>query len=303
MKFVLLYNPNSGKAKGAESAAAIAAALGARAHEVSSVTTAEPELFELKLAGTDGAVLIGGDGTVNRSLACCERSSVPIYHFPMGNQNLFARECGHTADIPRTVALLESRRTRKLDLGILANTSDLSNPRRFAIMVSLGPDAAVIHRLSATRTAARGHFVYTLPILEEAWDAIRSPKPPVLRVWVDGKKVADDAGWLVVSNSRHFALRIDPGMSSAQGVDPTDGMLDVAFFPICSRIGILPWLVRCRLGGAGAHPAFVGGRGKEIVVEGVAPWQVDGEAGKTCKPGERLRFECRQGAITVFCLE
>lgn len=303
MKFVLFYNPNSGKAKGAESAAVIASALRARAHKVESFTTAEPEVFESNLPDADGAVLIGGDGTVNRSLASCERSGVAIYHFPMGNQNLFARECGHTADVAHTVALLESRRTRKLDLGILANTSDLANPRRFAIMVSLGPDAAVIHRLSASRTTARGHFVYTTPILEEAWDAIRRPKPPVLRVWVDGKKLADDAGWLVISNSRHFALRIDPGMASAQGVDPTDGLLDVAFFPIRSRLGILPWLIRCRLGTAGAHPAFVGGRGKEIVVEGAAPWQVDGEAGNACKAGERLRFECRPGAIRSFCSE
>jgi hypothetical protein len=48
-----------------------------------------------------------------------------------------------------------------------------------------------------------------MPFLEEAWDAIRNPKPPALRVWADGKKVADDAGWLVVANSRQYALRLD----------------------------------------------------------------------------------------------
>lgn len=301
VKVVVLHNPRSGKGRGAAAASELDVRLRERGHDAVAISTGQEAELETALAGAGALIVVGGDGTLHRSLGACERSRVPVYHYATGNQNLLARECGHRADAGRAIAAIEAGRTRAMDLGVLASLADLSTSRRFALMASMGPDAAVIERLSRSRGKAAGHFVYLMPVLEEAWDAMRHPRPPVLRVWVDGKKVADDAGWLVISNCRSFALGMDPGAACAGGVDPSDGLLDLAFFPLRSRLGVLTWMARCRLGTAGAHPAFVGVRGSEIVVEGKSPWQADGEAGQPPTDGQKLRFECRKGALSVFC--
>ncbi len=301
MTVVILFNPRSGRGKALEYVASLRAALAARGHDVVEVSASESQELEQNLTGAGALVIVGGDGTVNRTLPIAERAGTPIYHFPTGNENLFARECGHVQDSARTVAILEAGKTRRLDLGVVARTSDLGGAKRFALMVSLGPDASVISRRDAAQSGSKGHSGYAIPILEELWDAIRNPRPPALRVWVDGKKIADDAGWLVVANSPRYALRLDPGMACRDGVDPSDGALDVAFFPLRSRLAIVRWFWRCWFSTAGGHPAFIGARGREIVVEGAAPWQIDGESGGVTTAGDRLRFECRPGAVKVFC--
>ncbi|QKK09344.1 MAG: hypothetical protein HND58_15050 [Planctomycetota bacterium] len=43
-------------------------------------------------------VAVGGDGTVYHALPQLLRSKTPVYHAPAGNENLFAREFGMTAN-------------------------------------------------------------------------------------------------------------------------------------------------------------------------------------------------------------
>lgn len=299
MKVAVLYNPSSGHGRAQAAADRLLPHLRDRGHEVVALTIAQSDRLDEVVAGAASLVLVGGDGTVASSLAAAERLALPIYHVPTGNENLFARAFGHTAD-PATVATIIERATpRPVDIGIAAHTSDLTKPTRFAIMLSLGPDASVIHRLGAVRTKTSGHFAYMRPVLYELAAALRGQRLPALRVWVDGKKVADDAGWLVVANMRQFALGVDPGASTGD-VDPSDGLLNVAFFPMRSALGLLPWAARCWLGRAASHPAFIGTTGREIVVEGDGPWQFDGEVGRVLASPDRLRIESRPAAIRVL---
>ncbi len=299
MKIVVLYNPTSGRGRAQAAVDRLLPHLRERGHEVVVLTIAESARLD-DAAGRAGAlVLVGGDGTVASALGAVERLGVPIYHLPTGNENLFARAFGHAAD-PATVAtIIERGTTRAIDLGIAAHTGDLANPTRFAIMLSLGPDASVIHRLGKVRQSVSGHLAYALPVLKELKSVLAGARLPALRVWVDGKKVADDAGWLVVANMREFALRVDPA-AAAGDVDPSDGQLNIAFFPMRSAVGMLPWAARCRLGSAASHPAFIGATGREIVIEGDGPWQFDGEVGRVLAAPDRLRIEARPVAIRVF---
>lgn len=298
MKVVVLHNPTSGRARAAELSASLEAALQTEGFQVDSVSTADTTQLDARLAGASAFVIVGGDGTVNHALEVCERTKVPVYHFPTGNENLFARACRHHAVLPRVVASIRRGATRSIDVGLLANVSDLSRVRRFAIMVTIGPDASVIHRLGAVRTNSRGHLVYVRPILDELWDAIRHPKPPVLRVWVDGKKIADDGGWLVVANSRQYALRIDP----ARHADMADGLLEVVFLPASTSLGLLARVVGARLRWPG--PGVIRGRGGRIRVraEGLALCaQIDGEAGPAAAAGGLdLDFGVEQASLRVL---
>ncbi len=299
MKIVVLYNPTSGHGRAQAAVDRLLPHLRERGHEITTLTIADSTRLDEAAAGAAALVLVGGDGTVAAALAPAERLRVPIYHVPTGNENLFARAFGHTIDPAAVATTIERGTTRAVDLGIAAHTADLANPTRFAIMLSLGPDASVIHRLGKVRQSVSGHLAYASPVLKELQSVLTGARLPAVRVWVDGKKVADDAGWLVVANMRQFALGVDPGASTGD-VDPSDGLLNIAFFPMRSALGLLPWAGRCRLGWAASHPAFIGAIGREIVVEGDGPWQFDGEVGRVLASPDRLRIEARPSAVRVF---
>lgn len=299
MAVLILYNPHSGRNRAEAYARELESAFASRSIPASALSTSEATDLAPALVGKAALVIIGGDGTVNRALEACIRAAVPIYHFPCGNQNLFARACGHTRDIAVAVAAIAGGQTKSLDVGAVAKVSQIDQARRFALMVSFGPDASVVERLCSRPRTAKGHWAYLRPVLAEALEATIHPRPTPLRVWVDGKKVADDAGWLVVGANTPYALGLDP---CAQGEvsEAGDGLLDVAFFPLKFRLGILRWMVRCSMRTAGQHPAAVRCRGKAVVVEGAGPWQFDGDAGGRLEPGERLRIECLDSPITCF---
>lgn len=299
MPVLILYNPHSGRNRAEAYARELESVFASRSMPASILSTSEATDLAGALAGKDALIIIGGDGTVNRALEACIRAPIPIYHFPCGNQNLFARACGHTRDVADAVAMIAGGKTKSLDVGVVAKVNQIDQARRFALMVSMGPDASVIERLSSRPRGAKGHWAYLRPVLAEALEATIHPRPAPLRVWVDGKKVADDAGWLVVGANTPYALGLDP---CAQGeVFPAgDGLLDVAFFPLRFRFGVLRWMARCWMRTAGAHPAAIRCRGKAVVVEGAGPWQLDGDAGGRLEAGERLRIECLDSPITYF---
>ncbi|MBX3380131.1 MAG: hypothetical protein KF805_08540 [Phycisphaeraceae bacterium] len=299
MSVLILFNPHSGRSRAESYAAGLRAALEARGIACRVVSTADPIPLPELLPGVAGLVIIGGDGTVNRALEDCSRTGVPLYHVPCGNQNLFARACGHVRDVEIAAASIAGGKTGVLDVGVVAKTDQFERAKRFALMVSFGPDAAVIERLCSRPRGAKGHWAYLRPVLAEALEATIHPRPAPLRIWADGKKIADDAGWLVVGANTPYALGLDP---CAQGeVSPSgDGLLDVAFFPLRLRFGILRWMARCRMRTAGQHPAAVRCRAKAVVVEGAGPWQFDGDAGGRLQEGERLRIECLDRPITYF---
>jgi len=141
------------------------------------------------------------------------------------------------------------------------------------LMVSVGPDAGVIRRLTALRKRAIGHLAYIGPVVRE-W--IRPSFPP-LTVEVDGRRMIEgQRGSLLVANSRQYALRIDP----AHRADMADGLLDVVFLPGARARSVLAWAARCRLrrdiersGGV-----YVQGREARVSSHEPGPYQIDGDA-------------------------
>ncbi|MBX3388181.1 MAG: hypothetical protein KF691_01855 [Phycisphaeraceae bacterium] len=299
MQALIVYNPHSGMTRAARFADELQAALKSRAVESRAVEVGESLDLRGELGDCRALVIMGGDGTVNRALETCAQLGVAIYHFPCGNQNLFARACGHTRDVEFAAALVAGGKTATLDVGAVASVDHLDKARRFSLMVSFGPDASVIERLCSAPRRARGHLAYLGPVLAEAFDAIVHPAPQPLRVWVDGKKIADDAGWLIVAANTPYALGLDP-CALGETPKPGDGLLDVRFFPLRSRLGVFKWMARCTFKTAAQHPALVCCRGKAVVVEGGGAWQLDGDAGGRLNSGEKLRLECLDSPITYF---
>ena len=112
--------------------------------------------------GTEVAVVLGGDGTLNEAANGLARSSCALAALPGGSTNVFARTIGLPNDpIEATGDLLEAlaaRSIRRVGLGSV-------NGRYFLFHVGMGFDAAVVEqvekRASLKRYAGHPLFVYS----------------------------------------------------------------------------------------------------------------------------------------------
>lgn len=294
MTVLILHNPRSGKGRAAPLVEALSRALRARGLEPRAVEAGSPE-FPAALRGARAAAVIGGDGTVHYALPNLAAARTPIWIIPTGTENLLARELRMTPSADAAAAAIERAVPRAMDLGV-AHIGDTRHP--FAVMLSVGPDASVIHRLAQRRTGAISHASYIRPILAE----LLRPALPALRVEADGAAlVANRRGLLIVANCRQYALRVDP----APDADPADGLLDVVFLPCSTAIGAALWLLRARLRRATRHPRAVRARAANVRIAlgptapaSPLPLQMDGEAvGAGSGP---LQVSVAPGALAVL---
>ncbi|MEM9064756.1 MAG: diacylglycerol kinase family protein [Planctomycetota bacterium] len=272
MRVILIANPRSGSGKGLTRATEFATELRTAGLSVNVLETG-PNSSHLLNAGVlkkaDALAVLGGDGTLNTALDLARVNRVPIYHVPAGNENLFAREFGMTGAPSDLAEAVRAQRVLMADVGV-------ANGRLFALMVSVGLDASVVHRVAQTRTTAVGHRAYVLPGLRE----IKSPCLPRLRIEVDGSTLVEDQrGIVVIANSRHYGVDLDP----ARHAEIDDGQLDIVFLPARTRVGVLGWAVDLRLGWHLKRKRLVYAKGTQIRVESLednkqAPVQLDGEA-------------------------
>ncbi|MCX5690117.1 MAG: diacylglycerol kinase family protein [Planctomycetota bacterium] len=242
MRILLVVNARSGKGRGNAAANRLGSLLAA--HSVSRIDIPRdprrdfqwlsPRLHESELC-----VIVGGDGTLHGVLPALVESRIPVFHAATGTENLFARQFGSFArdfDHVGTWLLAALKTPKILDVDV-GRTSGLEHSTRyFSLMLSAGPDASVISRLSRVRTGAISHWSYLRPIVAEATD----PYLPNVDVAVDGVALCPPApGLLLIANARQYALRIDPAPDASM----SDGLLDILFLP-ASSTPLPAWLCR-----------------------------------------------------------
>lgn len=288
MRVAIIYNPISGAGRATVAAEGVLAAVAAAGHEGALTATEAGEdmvWLERALAGCDVAVVVGGDGAVRLVGPLAARAGAAIYHFPCGTENLFAREFGMTRSADQLVAALERNRCCEVDMGT-------ANGRPFLLMASVGFDAEVVHDLAARRRGAISHLSYVGPMLR----LVRSWRPAVLRVEVDGRAVvSDERGCVIVANSRQYASRLNPAGEAKMD----DGLLDVVWLPMRNVGDVLDWAARLRLGRAHAEGRLGLWRGREVVItaETAQRYQVDGDVGGAAR---RLEVGVLRGCLRVL---
>lgn len=161
-------------------------------------------------------VVAGGDGTVADVMS--EQPTVPIAVLPLGNENLLAKELGFTAGHEHLVDAILRGDYRPLDLGCVGE-------RRFSIMLTVGLDAQIVHRVAAwrhkgDRTRRVSHRKYVRPGIS----ALLSYRYPRITVEADGQRVS--GALAMVFNVPRYALGL-PFLSDAVG---DDGELDWIVF-------------------------------------------------------------------------
>ncbi len=281
-------NSRAGRGRALPLRDAAARALEARGH---TVTAAEVGAGVAgALAGAEGAVVFGGDGTVHGLLPVLRGSGAAVYHAPLGTENLFAREFGMRRDAETVERAVARGEVRTIDLGRVGEGND---SRAFAIMVSIGPDAGVIHRLHAARRGAITHAADVWPVMME----VLRPSLPRMTIEVDGREVArGERGILVVANLRQYGLRVDP----AAEADPADGLLDVVFMPCTTGLGSLVRTMASRMRRHGAGVVRVQGESVRVRSEERAAMQADGETLPWGAAGMDLALGIDPGALRVM---
>lgn len=211
-------------------------------------------------------VAMGGDGTVNEVMNGVLGRDVPLGIIPLGTANVLARELRIPLDPIQACYVIAGGNTRKIDAG-------KTDHRHFVLMAGMGFDAEVVKRVESNRKGAISLVTYAVPILKTFWDY----GFPELTVEVDGKRVAEGAGLVFVSNTRRYTwtLRI----TSLARVD--DGLLDVCIFPCRDRIGFLKYTAGTLFWLAYRFSGVLYLRGREVTVTSPREvlYQIDGDLG------------------------
>ena len=291
MRLVVLRNSISGRAAGWRAVDELVARLAAAGHDAAVREVNRSVARDEELAGAlrfaQALIVAGGDGTVHHAAPLAIEAGVPLIQFPLGTENLFAREFG-TSSVACILGALGRMTPRRVDVGVCA-------ARPFLLMASVGFDSCVVERVAKGRSGGISRLTY---IRHSAAEFVR-PRFVPLTVRVDGREfVANRPGMIVVANSRQYAAHLNP----ARDASMTDGVLDVLFLPIGSRIGLMHRAMQVMLGTHIGDPRVPHALGTDvsIIPASALPLQLDGEHAGVLPAGEELRIGIRPLALSVL---
>ncbi|MDQ2661121.1 MAG: YegS/Rv2252/BmrU family lipid kinase [Actinomycetota bacterium] len=263
-RMLLAVNPAASFGRNRSVGPAVAERLIAEGYEVSMVREANFELLRRETEsaleqGTDGLVVVGGDGMASLGINLVAETEVPLAIVATGTGNDFARGLGLPFDDPAAAieAMLAALRRppRPIDAGIVRHGAHRT---WFACVVSTGFDAVVNERANHM-TRPRGPSRYTLALMRE----LATFRPRRYIMTIDGVRREQRAMLVSVANTPSFG----GGMQIVPHADLTDGWLDVFIVHPLSRAGLIAVFPKVFAGEHVDHPAVEFVRARHISIE------------------------------------
>ena len=263
-------------------------------YEVSVLREANFELLRREVEsafalGTNGLVVVGGDGMVSLGVNLLAGTGVPLGIVATGTGNDLARGLGLPFDDPAaaTEALVEAlgRPPRVIDAGLVRH-GELRT--WFASVVSAGFDAVVNERANGM-VRPKGPSRYTLAMVRE----LITFRPRSYTITIDGVRREQRAMLVSVANNSS----IGGGMRIVPHADLSDGLLDVFIVHPLSRARLVAVFPKVFAGRHADHPAveFITGRRVRIEADDIVAY-ADGE-----RIGQLpVDVEIVPGALSVF---
>ena len=276
MTIVVAINPEACFGRKRAVGAAVAAALRAAGHQVTTLVELDyarlVSAVQAAIASApDAVVVVGGDGMVHLAANLLADTGIPLGIVPSGTGNDVARGLGIPIDDDAAAidSLLESLRhpPRVIDTGRVLHGD--ATVTRFAGVLSAGFDAVVNERANRMRWP-RGRSRYNLALLRE----LAVLKPIRYRLVLDGEEMVTDALLVAVANNRSFG----GGMLITPEAELDDGLLDVFVVRPMSRLAFLRIFPRVFAGTHVTDPRVSIRRARSIRIEakGVVAY-ADGE--------------------------
>ena len=236
MKLLIVFNPNAANGRSARKLTAIKTKFKSLGIQTEYKATTHPghgsELVAgTDLAGFDGLIAAGGDGTLFEVLNGLYRhpksARIPLGLLPIGTGNAFARDLELKPDAwCDAIDLLQRGRTRQVDVG-LVKAAD----RRFYFLNIVGMGFTVDASKTAHKLKFLGNTAYTLATL---WQVLKLKSYPLVADLGD-KEILSDNIFITISNTRytgtHFLIAPDACID--------DGLLDVTILENLPRHRLL----------------------------------------------------------------
>jgi len=222
---LLVANPASGHGRAAEAVPEIVKALAARgiAADVAFTTSAKDSALDKAILGSEIAVAVGGDGTVNRVVRAivlgqrADQEGPRVAIVPAGTGNVAARSFGFPGEICNAVRLIATGSTRAVDAGIVLREGTPESA--FLLWLGAGLDGALLHAIAARRAPLRGMRLMVEYFLEGPRTLARYKFPPV---HVESEQIKGDFASVRLANVGRLAIG-----SVTTSADPQDGQIDV----------------------------------------------------------------------------
>lgn len=268
MRLLGLVNPHAGGGAALRQLARLRVS-GAGDHDLEWVVTASAdEAGELILAaaadGTEGVVLLGGDGTLHGVLDALAEAGLPCAVVPAGRGNDFVRNL-KAGRWDRETLQHRRLRERRVDLPTVNGTP-------FASVACVGFDA-LVNRLARERAGYLGGTAgYVVCVLR----ALVAFRPFEAEVTVDDWTWSGAITLVAVANGPCYG----GGMHIAPAAELDDGALDVCIVADVSRGRLLREFPRVFRGAHASRPGVVMRRGRTVRVVTESPRDIfaDGEA-------------------------
>ena len=268
---IIAANPYSGHGPTQKRVGALAAALEGHGLELRVIWDRDERaalLARPDLATSCRCVVAaGGDGTV-ADVINEMTVDVPFAMLPSGNENLFAREFGFTRDARQLAAVIAAGRTQRIDLA-------RAGGRLFSLMLSVGFDAAVVHRVVEWRTnGAALRRVRRVSYAKPIFDVLRSYQYGRMELEADGVRASGTHAFVFNLPQYGFHLPFAP---DARG---DDGLLDWLVFERPGFVPMLSYFLSLVRTKHLARPDVYHGRARRVCITAPEPMpvQMDGEA-------------------------
>jgi len=273
-KLLMIVNPAAGRRKSRESLYYAATILSEAGYLLNIRNTSGPgnarELAAEKGANFDIVVAVGGDGTLNETVAGLmelDPKHRPLLgYMPQGSTNDFASSL-HIPKHPITAAVSMTRmfRPRQLDIGRW-------NERHFIYVASFGAFTRSSYAAPQAAKNALGHFAYIL----EGMKDLNTLRPYRVKITADGEVLDGEYLFGAVCNSTSIGglMKLDPDR-----VVLDDGKFELLLIPTPKTSGELQSLVHALLhqqydseGLVFRHVSSI-----HLETEEDLPWSLDGE--------------------------
>ena len=161
----------------------------------------------------DTLFVLGGDGTINKLLPYIVNSDIKLAIIPCGTANLLAAKLGLSANIGKTLKIIEKGAIKKIDIINI-------NSRLCALRTGFGYDSDIICKTPQSLKNRFGYFAYFIAGIIFAMRL----KFRECELVMDGKPYKTMASCLILANAANMYRNL---VSVARDSRTDDGLMDI----------------------------------------------------------------------------